>query len=151
MNKLTCIFMLYIYSHQNRKKVLEVTGHYFNLKMDFSRWATEHVTVANIYCQKLPRSYVYGALLTWSECVYVCACVSWRVGLAECHAAGSHHRTNYFLSFALLRSPSFFPSLSFSLSFSSSLSSVPIFSVCLILILQACLFVSQDLASQLTP
>ena len=145
-DKHTFIFSLHILSHQNSKKVLE-TGHYFNHIRTFSRSTTEHVTVANICCQKLPRTYVYGALLTWSVCVCVCVCVSWRVGLAECHAAGSHHRTNYFLSFALLRSPAFFPPLCRSLHLSLLLQ----FSVCLILILQACLFVSQDLTSQLTP
>ena len=77
------------------------------------------------------------------ECLCVCVCVwvrmSWRVGLAECHAAGSYHRTNYVLSFALLRSPSFF--FSVPLSFSPSPSQAPIFSICLILIMQTCLFV----------
>lgn len=66
-------------------------------------------------------------------CVSVCVWIIWKVGLARCHTAGSHHRTNYFLSFALLCSASF--SFFLALLSSWSLPSAPIFSVCLILIL----------------
>lgn len=66
-------------------------------------------------------------------CVSVCVWIIWKVGLARRHAAGSHHRTNYFLSFALLCLASFSSFLA--LSSSWSLPSAPIFSVCLILIL----------------
>lgn len=117
--------------------LLRGTGHYCNLTKDFSHWATEHVTVPNIYCHKLPRSNVYGAQLPRKVCecvcVSVCVWIIWKVGLARCHAAGSHHRTNYFLSFALLCSASF--SFFLALLSSWSLPSAPIFSVCLILIL----------------
>lgn len=56
------------------------------------------------------RNYSFTALcrLKVCGCWRACECVTWRVGLAECHAAGSHHRTNYFVSFALLCSLVFF-------------------------------------------
>ncbi len=141
---------VYIYVIQNMKKLLEVTGHYFNQKMDFSRWATKHVTVANIYCQKLPRSYVYSA--HWLEvCVFLC--------VSACHeelvwpSAMQLEAIIEPITFCLLLSFAFPLSslLSLSVSFSSSLSSAPNFSVCLILIQQACLLANRQFASQLTP
>lgn len=88
---------------------------------NFSCSTTEHVTVANIYCQKLPRSYVYGALLTWSVCV--CVCHEELVWLSAMQLEAIIEPITFclLLSFALPRSSLL------SLSFSSSLSSAPIF------------------------
>lgn len=84
-------------------------------------------------------------------CVCVRVCMLWRVGLAECHAAGSYHRTNYVLSFALLRSLPLSSFFCLSVILFISLCSLLPFSLSDFNYAESVSLFSPDFATQLTP